>query len=73
MRRAVSALRAPRPRRAPASAAVVTTGMSKPMSSRVPAGSVPSCADTTSAVSRTTSRPQLRQIVRPTRAKSRRR
>ena len=34
-----------------------TTGRSKPISSRVPAGSVPSCRATTSAVSRTTSWP----------------
>ena len=45
-----------------------TIGRSNPMSSRVPAGSPPSWPAITSAVSRTTSRPQLRQNVRPTRA-----
>src|ERR1035437_137694 len=47
-----------------------TTWRAKPISRRVPGGSVPSCRATTSAVSRTTSLPQLRQKVRPTRANS---
>ena len=41
------------------------SGMSKPMSRRVPAGSAISRRATTSGVSRTTSRPHWRQIVRP--------
>ena len=45
-----------------AAARAVTTGMSNPMSSRVPSGSSPRRRATTSAVSRITSRPQFRQI-----------
>ena len=49
-------------------AGAVTTGMSNPISSRVPSGNSVKRRATTSAVSRMTSRPQLRQYVRPTRA-----
>ena len=47
-----------------------TSGRSNPSNRRVPGGSPPSWRATTSAVSRTTSRPQFRQNVRPTRANS---
>ncbi len=45
-----------------------TNGISKPMISRVPGGRLARRVATSSAVSRTTSRPHCRQIVRPTRA-----
>ena len=50
----------------------LTTGISKPTSSRVPRGSAARRRATTSAVSRETSLPQFRQNVCPTRAQSRR-
>ncbi|PYR34779.1 MAG: hypothetical protein DMF93_22850 [Acidobacteria bacterium] len=49
---------------------VSTTGRSNPMRSRAPSDSCASWPATTSAVSRTTSRPHLRQSVRPMRANS---
>ena len=57
-------------RRPAAVSATATTGRSNPSSRRVPEGSAPSSRATTSAVSRTTSRPQFRQNVRPMRAYS---
>ena len=49
-------------------AAVSTTGISKPIKSRVPLGSAASLRAATSALSRKTAFPQTRQIVRPIRA-----